>query len=676
MAHRGTLGIECARIGANALILGLLLCLPAASSRAGDEPLIPVEAFYRHPAIDRAELSPSGARLAVTTAGGGSRISLVVYDLQNGGSSTLAARFGEADIRDFRWVNDDYLVFSLIDLTQGGGDPQIAPGLFSVRADGNGLRELINIRRDRIVGHRIGREPLDWNHRLLSVPAGGGNDVIVGRVALDADNQWTAVSPMRIDVTTQQTRSLAVDAPEHALTWIFDPRGEPRVVAATHEGEMRIYWRAPGRDAWTEIAKLDPLNMAFTPRFVDTTGKLYVTSGEGAASYAVLKRFDFTTGKPEPDALISVPGFDFRGEPIVPQDMPEATLGFRMMTDGQTTVWLDERMKKVQQDVDARLPGHINRLSCGKCGSDAVVVLIHSYSDQDPGQYFVYRPAKKDWQSVGRVRPDIDPKRMATLDLHRIRARDGLELPVWVTLPRGSDRKSARPAVVLVHGGPWVRGEWMHWSDDAQFLASRGYVVIEPEFRASTGYGYRHFRAGWKQWGRAMQDDVTDALNWAVGQGWVDAKRVCIAGASYGGYATLMGLVRTPELYRCGVAWAAVTDPRLLFDGFWRSEMSEEARMYSLPVLIGDPGKEAAALAAVSPVELASHIKAPLLLAFGALDRRVPLEHGTRLRNAMRAAGQEPEWVVYADEGHGWFREENRIDFARRMEAFLAKQLE
>ena len=662
-----------ARIGANALVLGVLLCLPAARPRADDTP-IPVEAFYRYPAIDRAEISPSGGRLAVTTAGGGSRISLVVYDLQNGSSPTLAARFGEADIGEFHWVNDEYLVFSLTDLTEGG-DRQIAPGLFSVRADGNGLRELIDPRGDRIVGHRSGHEPLDWRHILLSVPVGGGNDVIVGRVALDVDHQWTAISPLRLDVTTQQTRSLAVGAPEHALEWIFDPRGEPRVVVATHEGQMRVYWRAAGREDWTEIAKMDPLNRRFTPRFVDAAGRLYVASSEGTASYAVLRRFDFTTGKPEPEALISVPGFDFRGGPIIPKGAPEATLGFRMFTDGETTVWLDERMKKIQQDVDARFPGRINRLTCGKCTSDDVVVLVHSYSDQDPGQFVVYRPSKKDWQSVGRVRPDIEPQRMATLDLHRISARDGLELPVWLTLPPGADRKSARPAVVLVHGGPWVRGEWMHWNDDAQFLASRGYVVIEPEFRASTGYGYRHFRAGWKEWGRAMDDDLVDALEWAVSQGVVDAKRVCIAGASYGGYAALMGLVRNPDLYRCGIAWVAVTDPRLLFAGYWRSEISEEARMYSYQVLIGDPKKDAAALAAVTPLEQAARIKTPVLLAFGGLDHRVPLEHGTGMRAALRAAGQEPEWIVYADEGHGWQKEANRIDFARRMEAFLAKYL-
>ncbi len=209
-----------------------------------------------------------------------------------------------------------------------------------------------------------------------------------------------------------------------------------------------------------------------------------------------------------------------------------------------------------------------------------------------------------------------------------------------------------------------------------QFLASRGYVVIEPEFRGSTGFGDRHFRAGWKQWGRAMQDDVADAVSWAAGKGLIDPKRVCIAGASYGGYATLMGLVRHPDKYRCGVAWVAVTEPALLFesDG-WNNDISEEARHYTLPVLLGDPKADADMLREVSPVMQAKRIDAPLLLAYGELDRRVPLEHGKRLRQALQALGRSPEWVVYEGEGHGWQTAANRVDFAVRLERFLALHL-
>ncbi len=251
---------------------------------------------------------------------------------------------------------------------------------------------------------------------------------------------------------------------------------------------------------------------------------------------------------------------------------------------------------------------------------------------------------------------------MATLDLHRIKARDGLDLPVWVTMPRGKAQAS-RPAVVLVHGGPWVRGTHWRWNADAQFLASRGYVVIEPEYRGSTGFGRAHFRAGFKNWGTTMQDDVADAVRWAAGNGLIDGKRVCVAGASYGGYATLMGAIRYPELYRCGVAWVAVSDPRLLFEPIWRSDIPREARQYSMPAMIGDPVKDAVLLKAAAPVEHAGEIKIPILMAFGELDRRVPIDHGRRMRAAMQAAGQQPEYIVYDGEGHGWLKVENRIDF-------------
>jgi dipeptidyl aminopeptidase/acylaminoacyl peptidase len=657
--------------------LGLLLCVAGGPSRAADDVPgpVPVETFFRHADTYGAQLSPSGRRLAIATGAGGSRVALAVADLQDNGNTKLAARFDDLDIRDFQWVNEDTLVFRVIDLTSGGGDQRFAPGLFSVKADGSDLRQLVKLRREFVVRQRIVREPLEWNHDLLAVPGGGGNEVIVGRIVFDGAGDRVAVYPLRLDVTTQRTRSIAGNAPDHAVGWLFDPRGEPRVVVAQHEGRTGIHWRAPGQDGWKQIASFGTLDMAFAPRFVDSRGQLLVTAAEGPGGHRVLKRFDFAAGRPEPDALVDTPGFDFQGQPVAAGDESGRPMGYRVVTDAETTIWLDERMKKTQEAVDARLPGRVNRLTCRRCGTDDMTVLVLSWSDQEPGEFFVYHPARNAWRSVGRVRRDVDPKQMARLDLHRIRARDGLELPVWVTLPKDADRKAARPAVVLVHGGPWMRGVHWQWNETAQFLASRGYVVIEPEFRMSTGYGTKLFRAGWKQWGLAMQDDLADALEWAVGQGWVDARRVCIAGASYGGYAVLMGLVRHPELYRCGVAWAAVTDPRLLFEASWISSMPDEVRMYQLPTLIGDPKVDAAALAAVAPVEQAGRIKAPLLLAFGGRDSRVPLEHGTRMRDALRAAGRDPEWVVYAEEGHGWLKQENRFDFARRMERFLDRNL-
>jgi dipeptidyl aminopeptidase/acylaminoacyl peptidase len=231
--------------------------------------------------------------------------------------------------------------------------------------------------------------------------------------------------------------------------------------------------------------------------------------------------------------------------------------------------------------------------------------------------------------------------------------------------------------VVLVHGGPYVHGSSWGWSAQTQFLASRGYAVLEPAFRGSTGFGARHFVAGWKQWGLKMQDDIADGTRWAIAKGIADPKRICIAGASYGGYATLMGLVKDPDLYRCGVDWVGVTDIQLLYDGHWsfKSDMSDEWKSYGMPEMVGDPVKDAAQLAATSPLQQAARITQPLLMAYGGVDHRVPMYHGRKFYDAVTRTNKQVEWIEYQDEGHGWSLPKNRIDFWGRVETFLDKQI-
>jgi dipeptidyl aminopeptidase/acylaminoacyl peptidase len=303
-------------------------------------------------------------------------------------------------------------------------------------------------------------------------------------------------------------------------------------------------------------------------------------------------------------------------------------------------------------------------------------VLVRSYSDRDPGRYYLYEAASKRWQSISSVMADIDPERMATVELHRIKARDGRELPVWLTQPADAKPGQALPAVVMVHPGPWSRGGTWKWEPYAQFLASRGYLVIDAEFRGSAGYGDAHYKAGWKQWGQAMQDDVADALLWAQQQGRASNK-ACIYGAGYGGYSALMGLVRHPDLYRCGIAAVAWTDPFLLLQGSWigTDNISNYARKYWLPQVIGDAQKDRAMLTANSPLAQAKQIRAPVLLAYGEKDMIAPIAHGEKMREALREAGRPPEWVSYAGEGHAWLQTNNKVDFIRRVEKFLAQHL-
>ena len=651
-----------------------------------------LESFFGHPDLTQPRLSPSGRWLAVLVRGQApkQRNRLVVLDLDDAAKAKVLGSFSDADIAQVWWVGDEHLVFNVIDLQAGSAVGRFAPGLFSIaRADGT-LRELVKLRNDFVVDGtgRVDRR-LEYNHWLLHVPqvgagGGGGTEVIVGEVQFDGSGQITNVVPKRLDVQSGRVRSLAYGMPEAARHWIFDAAGEPRVAVAGIGGLRRVHWRAPGQDGWTLLLEGQDLRMPWRPHSLDAAGQLYVTTGTGPGGTRELRRFDFTTGKPAAAPLVTVQGFDFAGS-LVSEVSGGRMLGVRTDGDAETTVWTDARMKTVQAEVDRRIPGHVNRIDCRRCDSEERVLVIQSWSDRDPGSLYVWRGSARPIELVGRTMKAVDPARMATLDLHRIRARDGLDLPVWVTSPQAQAQPQAqppspvpRPAIVLLHGGPWVRGGHWRWDAMPQFLASRGYVVIEPEFRGSTGYGDRHFRAGWKQWGRAMQDDVADAVQWATVQKLIDPQRVCIAGASYGGYATLMGLVRHPELYRCGAAWVAVTEPRRLLESswWWRDDVSDEARQYSLPVLLADIEKDAALLTDISPVQQAARIQAPLLLAFGAQDRRVPLVHGNLMREALQRQGGAPEWIVYPDEGHGWRRLENQHDFARRLEAFFARHLQ
>lgn len=397
----------------------------------------------------------------------------------------------------------------------------------------------------------------------------------------------------------------------------------------------------------------------------------------GPEGYRWLSRYDFQAARPEEKFIVETPGFDFRGALLTETGSGKAT-GVRVVVDGETTVWFDPQMKALQERADRLFPHHTNRLSCRRCGEPDMVVLLRSFSDHDPGRLYLYRakPAEgeKAWTGIGAVMAGVEPTQMASVALHRITARDGRDLPVWVTRPDGA--KGPLPAIVLVHGGPWLRGSAWGWHAEPQFFASRGYMVIEPEMRGSTGYGAAHFQAGFKQWGQAMQDDVADALRWAQAQGLASDK-ACIAGNSYGGYSALMGLANDPGLYRCGVAGFAVTDLDLLVSGSWWvwDDIGSAGRQYTLPDLIGDPVKDARMIAAQSPVNVAARIKAPVMLVFGEEDRRVPLAHRERMRKSLRVAGNDPIWVTYAGEAHGLGNRQNRVDYAKRMEAFFAQHL-
>ena len=257
-------------------------------------------------------------------------------------------------------------------------------------------------------------------------------------------------------------------------------------------------------------------------------------------------------------------------------------------------------------------------------------------------------------------------------------ARDGLNIPAWVTIPKGTTGKNL-PLIVHVHGGPNARSysanPWGRFSESV-FFANRGYVVLQPEPRASTEFGRKHLSAGYKQWGMAMQDDLTDGINYLVKEGIVDKNRVCIYGGSYGGYASLQGIVKDPDLYKCSLPWIAVSDLLML-----QTEMTSDSNnsRFNQDIFynrnIGNRKTERDMLIKVSPVYNAKVIKTPVLLVMGSDDVRVPLKHGTDMKTALDDAGVKNELVVYTAEAHGFNKQENIQDFFKRAENFFAQYI-
>ncbi|WP_156392184.1 MULTISPECIES: prolyl oligopeptidase family serine peptidase [unclassified Roseateles] len=652
-----------------------LACLGTQHAQAAPPP---AEVFFKDPDIGEAVLSPSGRRLAITSAKGTPRAALVVYDLAPGGRGLRAAQFPEADVVNVHWVNDERLVFGVTDFSAGSGRPAGAPGLFTVKTDGSPMRQLVRRQWKPAINDGRDDRMLDWNHRLVAVPPSRPGKVNEEVLLVEFSSGGNHVeTPVWLNAVNNTTRSVDYKEPLHTVGWMADSLGEPRIAFTQHKDRRAAYWQPPGSRTWTQLYESDLLGLPYRIEAVDDTGALFVSRFEGAQRQRALARYDFASGAPEAKPLVAVPGFDFAGDLVTNET--GRTVGVRVVADGETTIWFDAAMKAFQERTDSLFAGRINRIDCRRCGAPDMVALVRSYSDRDPGRLYLFQgkppEGEKSWRLFRAVREDIKPDQMATMELQRIKARDGLDLPVWVT--RHPDAKGPLPAVVLVHGGPWVRGSEWRWDAEAQFLASRGYVVIAPEFRGSAGYGSVHLEAGFRQWGQAMQDDVADALRWAQKEG-IASDKACIAGASYGGYSTLMGLVRDPALYRCGVAWLAVTDLDLLVQGSWwvDDDLDNDYRKYQMPERVGDAVKDAAMLAANSPVRQAARIKAPVLLAFGEQDQRVPLAHGKRMREALRAAGNDPVWVTYSGEAHGFGVVKNQVDFAERMAAFLAKHLQ
>lgn len=625
---------------------------------------VPVATFFEHPAFSDAGLAPDGRYVAMRYAPNGSHVRLAVMDVKTHKIDVIAA-LSDADIASFSWVNDKRLVFSVGDRSIGQGEQRLGPGLYAVNRDGSELRQLVS---RKPLSNESNKSLLPPETAFFAVNGKHDSDEVYVQQASFRNDDLEAVNLLRLN--TRTGRAVSITRPPRVTAWMLDQDGEPRIALSQEGKESVVHYLDPASGKWRALTRFDSWSGASSvqPVAFGPDGTLYVSSENGQDKRA-LYTFDLKGGKLSAEPLLVLPEHDFSGSLVATDDK---LLGVATETDMPVSHWFDAQMQAVQADIDARLPDTFNALRPARRSKEGVI-LVYSYSDVMPGAMYLYDLQSKELVLFGKTAPRIDAARMAYKHPLRYPARDGLSIPAYLTLPAGLPPKNL-PLVVMVHGGPSVRGGHWGFNREAQFLASRGYAVLEPDFRGSLGYGRKHEMAGWRQWGLGMQNDVADGAKWAVAKGFADPKRICIAGASYGGYATLMGLVNDADIFRCGISWVGVTDINLLYSVTW-GDMSEEARKYQLPLWIGDRVSDAAQLAATSPIVQAARIKQPLILAYGGADNRVPIVHGTRFYSAVKAHNPNVEWIEYVNEGHGWRSTQANIDFWSKVEAFLDKHI-
>jgi dipeptidyl aminopeptidase/acylaminoacyl peptidase len=638
------------------LALAASLAATAIPARAADSAAaIPAEQFFQRLPIVGATISPDGRHVAVRQLSSKGRLELAIVDIAARSSKPIVSA-GNADVRWAYWVSDKRLVFTVNNLYRGG--EMRNSGVYAVDVDGKHLKGLSpTIER--------GRSFAEDTHRAQALQRPD-----ISGFSLPTEDMTVVIDYSgELEIGRMDTRTgmaTPIVAPRATFSLLLDPAGKAQIASARRSGRHVVFQR--GGFGWEELTGFEPDSPEALQPALYADGGMYVTARNGSDT-AAFYFYDLKNKKLGSGPLITAPGFDVDGQTIVDD---KALLGYSFVTDAQTTVWFDPALKALQQEVDQLLPATANSIARGR-QSTTPYVLIDSWSDLQPHEYSVYNRDTKERVLLAAPAKGFKPDQMAETSMARYKARDGLDIPVYVTVPAGADKKKL-PTVVLVGSQPWSRETAWDWNPEAQFLATRGYVVLQPQTRGMQGFGLRHANAGNLQWGLAMQDDLADAVRWSVAEGHTDASRVCIAGTGYGGYAAMMGLVKDADVYRCGISWSGITDLHAMFDSGWDHFIRADQER-TLARLVGDPRRDAARFKQTSPLHNAARITRPVLLAYGTTDKAVPYEDGKKFYEAVRAGNPDVEWLSYTPTVEDWTTQKNRIDLWRNIERFLARHL-
>lgn len=584
-------------------------------------------------------LSPDGKHLAMVFFNS-MDYELQLYDTANGSSKVLASskrveegfwRFTKSP-REVRWAGNELLAVD-----------------FGVEAESLNLS---------------GKKVADLGESVIGPAERDKPDSPWLLVYTDEDKGEVA----RVNARTGERRKFSYPSGK-VMRWAFDRQGELRAVTVVNSAFWRDVstvsnWYRPAPNAeWQKLAEFGIADDYWLPMYVpDEPHTLVVTSRQGRDTYAVFsydtsqrQLGEMMAGHPTLD-ILSVGGID------------QAAFN-RVRTRGMRTeeIWFDPLWSGVKQAVDQALPGRVNRLSGNAQGK----VLVYSYSDIVPGEWHLLDTATGTMRLLTRRVISTAGVTLRPMEIMQYAADDGLTVPAFLTRP--ADAARAVPLVVLIHGGPTARDYW-EWNPEVQLLAAQGYAVFQPQFRGSSGFGKRFEQAGYGQWGLAMQDDISTGVRQLIAQGIADPKRICIVGASYGGYAALWGLVKTPELYQCGVSFAGVADIEYMLNDSSDSAGDKVTREMML-TRIGDFRVHKEKFDQVSPLKHAGRITAPVLLMHGEDDQRVPIAHGEKMKKALEAKHGQVQWLSFPQEGHGLYYLVSQKRYYQTLLDFLDKHI-
>ena len=467
----------------------------------------------------------------------------------------------------------------------------------------------------------------------------------------------------RIDVATGAS-ALVAENPGNITGWVTDHKGAVRAATTTDGVNGSLLYRPTEKDAFKTVLTTDFRTSVGPMFFTFDNQKLYAMSNRGRDKTALVI-LDPATGK-ETKPLFEHADVDLNGAQYSRKRKVLTAVDFETWKSQRHC--FDEATRALYSKLEKRLPGFEVALVSENRAEDTFIVA--AYSDRTPGARYLYHAKTDRLVKLGEHNPRIQADDMATMKPVTYTSRDGLKINGYLTLPKGKVAKNL-PVIVNPHGGPWARDSW-GFNPEIQFLANRGFAVFQMNFRGSTGYGRTFWEKSFKQWGRAMQDDITDGVQWLVKEGIADPRRVGIYGGSYGGYATLSGVTFTPDLYAAAVDYVGVAN---LFTFMKTIPPYWAPFLKMMQEMVGDSEKDKDLLTASSPVFHVDRIKTPLFVAQGANDPRVNKNESDQMVEALRKRGVEVQYMVKDNEGHGFHNEENRYDFYGAMEGFFSKHL-